>query len=309
MNADTFHITADDGLKLFVRRWTPEGELKAQLLLAHGMGEHSARYERLARAFTARGYAVIAPDHRGHGESIVAGQEAGSMGPDGFNRAVADLIKLGRQTKAEHPELPLVVGGHSMGSFLAQGLIIQDPALPAALLLSGTNGKPPPIATLGRLLIRLEIRRQGPEGRSALMRTMSFDDFNKKFKPNRTGFDWLSRDDAEVDKYVADPLCGFSCSNESWLHLLDALPRLTHAENLARYPKTLPVYLVSGEDDAVGLMGKGVRRLHQQLVEVGMSRVAIKVYPKGRHEIFNETNRDEVTAATLDWLDKALAAG
>lgn len=309
MSADSFHLTANDGQRIYVRRWIPAAPPRGLVIIAHGMAEHSARYDRVAKPLLAEGFAVWAPDHRGHGRTIPPDETPGHMGEDGFEKTVQDLAKLADQVRELYPGLPLVLMGHSMGSFLIQGLVAARPDLAAAVVLSGSNGKPPPIAVLGRLLVRIEVRRKGTHGVSRLMRKLSFEDFNAKFKPNRTSADWLSRDEKEVDKYVADPLCGFDCSVGTWKSLLDALDGLTSPESLAHWPKDLPIYLASGSKDAVGLVGEGVRRLERQLRAAGLQDVTLVLYEGARHEVYNETNRDEVIAAMVAWVKRATKLG
>ena len=190
-----------------------EGKPKAVVHISHGMAEHSTRYARLAEALTGAGYAVYANDHRGHGKTAATSAELGTF-DGGLNRVLLDLVELIAFEKSEHPGLPLVLLGHSMGSFFAQSLMQSHGAQFAGVVLSGTAGKPNALASVGRYLARFERVRLGPTGKSALIRSLAFDAFNKSFTPKVTGFEWLSRDAAEVEKYTKDPLCGFECSIE-----------------------------------------------------------------------------------------------
>lgn len=265
------------------------------------MAEHAQRYARVADAFTAQGWLVVAHDHRGHGESVPPGETPGHMGnDDAWNTVVGDLLGITRTVAGEHGKLPLVLLAHSMGSFMAQQLLFTQPDEYAAVALSGSNGKPPPIAQLGRVITRLERLRLGRHRNSNLLQKLSFGDFNKGF-PGRTEFDWLSRDDDEVDKYVADPLCGFPVSVQSWLDFIDAVVGLTDPAKLARIPKDKPVYLFAGANDPVGDRGAGVERLAQSYRDAGLTNLLIRLYPDARHETLNETNRDEVIADLFAW--------
>ncbi len=296
-----------DGTEIHVHRWLPDGAPRALVQIAHGMGEHARRYASLAEALTGRGYAVYANDHRGHGRSILPGHEPGHMGDgDAFHDAVADVVTLAQQLRDQH-DAPLALMGHSMGSFMVQATLSDHPGLVDAAILSATNGRPPPIAAAGRVIARIERRLRGKAGKSPIIDALSFKDFNRKFKPNRTDFDWISRDQAEVDAYIADPLCGFIASNQSWISMLDALPELTSAARLSRIPRSLPIYIFSGTSDAVGEMGAGVMRLVHAYADAGLQRVTVKLYPGGRHEMLHETNRDEVIADLIRWLDDTLA--
>jgi len=310
MEASTFRLCSEDGLELHVYRWLPSAagdDVKAVLQIAHGMGEHAGRYAELAEHFTAAGWAVYANDHRGHGESLLSGG-LGHMGDDRpWERAVGDVHRLAAHVADAHSDAPLVLLGHSMGSFMAQQALVEQPEAFDAVALSASNGRPPPVAQLGRLVARLERVRQGKEGHSPVINSLSFADFNKKFAPTRTDFDWLSRASAEVDKYIDDPLCGFIGSNASWVGMLDALPTLTDREQLERIPKNKPVYCFAGTHDAVGEFGKGMMRLVQAYRGAWLTEVEHKLYPGGRHEMLHEVNGDEVMGDLLAWCERAVA--
>jgi len=300
----TFRTT--DGHEPFVYRWEPDEGVsrRAFVHLVHGMAEHAARYARLAEALTARGLVVYAHDHRGHGRTAKTPDDLGHFGDGiGWGRVVDDLIELVRSERSEHAGLPAVLFGHSMGSFMVQQAIYSDPTLADVAILSGTNGKPDPLAAAGRGVARIERLRLGERGKSTLLRAVSFDTWNKAFAPNRTAFDWLSRDPAEVDKYVADPHCGFSCTTELWVQLLDALGELARPDNQARIKKTLPIYVFSGSEDPVGRRTKGVRQLLEAYARAGLTDVTHRFYEGARHEMLNEQNRDEVTANLVEWLE------
>ena len=304
--SSTFQLESDDGTTVHVYAWLPTEDATATVLIAHGLAEHGARYAPLARAMTAAGWAVYALDHRGHGRSVPAGHEPGDFGEDGFARAVGDVLQLAAIVAERHPGVPHVFFGHSGGSFMLQRILWQAPDVVDAAIMSGSNGKPPPIATVGRGIARLEQKRLGPKGRSKLLNAMSFDDFNKKFKPNRTDFDWLSRDPASVDAYVADPLCGFVVTTTTWVVLLDALGDLLDDDNLAKVRKDLPIFILSGTEDAVGDMGRGPLRLADAYRAAGLGNVELKLYVGGRHEMLHETNRDEVIADIVAWVERTL---
>lgn len=300
MRADSFRLKASDGVEIFVHRWLPEGEPRGAVQIAHGLAEHGGRYARLAAALTGAGWAVFADDHRGHGRTA-APADLGYFGDrDGWAKCVADLAALNRRIAADLPGKPIVFLGHSMGSFLGQSFIAGHGDAIAACVFSGSNGPPPAIAGAGRLIARIERLRQGPRGRSALLQSMMFGAFNKKFEPARTGFDWLSRDAAEVDAYVADPLCGFEFSNQLAVDLLDALGGLLAPDALARIRKDLPIYIFSGSEDPVGANLPALAAAYRA---AGLARVDMRVYPGARHETLNETNRDDVTRDLLQWLE------
>lgn len=308
MNERTFTLDAPDGHPISVSAWLPEGEPSAVIQIAHGMAEHAGRYTRLAHALVARGWAVYANDHRGHGRSIPAGQAPGHLGLDGFTHAASVVRALARRIEEEHPSARRILLGHSFGSFLVQRLLYTEPGLVSAAVLSASNGKPPPLAAAGRYIARLERLRLGAEGKSKLIDQLTFKDFNRRFKPNRTDFDWISSDEAEVDAYRDDPMCGFVLSVQSWIDLLDALDSLTAKENLARIPRDLPIYLFAGTKDPVGDFGRGVERLAGSYRAAGLRRVELRLYPGGRHEMLHEKNADEVIAELIAWIERAIAS-
>lgn len=307
MRTDTFSLTADDGATLFVHRFLPEGPPRAIVHIAHGMAEHGARYARLAESLAAAGYAVYADDHRGHGKTAKSDTDLGFVAASGgWERVVADIGLLIAEEKRQHPGLPVVLMGHSMGSFLAQAFVLDHAADVSALVLSASNGKPGLLAQVGRLIARLERLRLGDRGKSKLINSLSFGAFNKQFAPNRTAFDWLSRDNAEVDKYVADPYCGFDCSISLWIDVLDGSARIADPAKQARLPHGLPIYVFAGSRDPVGENQKGAERLVAAYKAAGLENVSSRFYPDGRHETINETNRDEVTRDLVAWLDGAV---
>jgi alpha-beta hydrolase superfamily lysophospholipase len=296
-----------DGLSINTNLWLPVTSPKAVIQIAHGMAEHSARYDRFARFLTKEGFAIYANDHRGHGLTIPAGQAPGHMADsDGWNKAVNDLFLLNQEIGSRHPGLPKVLLGHSMGSFLTQQYQAEFGESITAAALSATNGPPGALGKIGQAVSRLEKLRIGADGHSPVMAGMTFKAFNKAFKPNRTESDWLSRDEAEVDKYVADPLCGFECSVETWIGMLDALTKIAGVEALSKMNKDMPIYLFSGTDDPVGKNTKGVRRLMSAYNEQNFKNVSHKFYEGARHETLNETNRDEVMSDFLDWANSVV---
>lgn len=294
---------AHDGTELTTYEWAPEGEPRAALQIIHGMAEHARRYAHVAAAFNARGYVVRAHDHRGHGQSVESAAELGDMGD--WGRVVDDAHHINQELHRDHSSLPVVVFGHSMGSFMTQQLLYEHPQDASAWVLSGSNGKPPAIAAVGRVVTRLERLRLGAHRPSALLTKLSFGDFNKPFE-GRTEYDWLSRDEAQVDAYVADPLCGFEVSTATWVGLLDALGAIASPANQARIPKDTPLYLMAGSEDPVGDRGAGVRRLAEAYAKAGLTDVTTQIYPGARHEVVNEINRDAVIGALVDWCDLAL---
>lgn len=301
MKSSLFRLGTADGLPLAVHCWLPETPPKAAVQIAHGLAEHGARYARVAQALCSAGYAVYANDHRGHGLTAKTPADLGFFAPrNGWAACIDDLRKLKEKIASQHPQLPIVLMGHSMGSFMAQHIAGKHGSGFAAAVLSGTNGKPPPIAALGAILARIERLRLGPHGRSALLNAMFFGAFNRPFAPARTPFDWLSRDPAEVDKYIADPLCGFIPSAQLLIDLLGGVGEAVKTSTRAGIPKNLPIYVFNGSCDPVA---NNVGELLAAYRKAGLQNVTHKIYPGARHETLNEINRDEVTRDLVAWLD------
>ncbi|WP_219266947.1 alpha/beta hydrolase [Pseudomonas sp. Xaverov 259] len=305
MNHSTFWLTANDRSRLYVNQWLPDGPAEAMIMLSHGMAEHSGRYARLAESLCAAGYGLYAPDQRGHGRTADEGTLGLYAEKDGWNKVVGDLASLNQHIGQQHSGLPIILLGHSMGSYIAQAYLLHHSASLNGAILSGSNFQPVALYRAAGVIARLERARQGLRGRSALIDFLSFGSFNKAFKPNRTAFDWLSRDPLEVDKYINDPLCGFRCTNQLWVDLLGGLQQISKASNLAQIDPGLPIMVMGGECDPVS-EGKRLKSLAHALREAGCQNLQLTIYPQARHEVFNETNRDEVTADVLKWLDQAL---
>jgi alpha-beta hydrolase superfamily lysophospholipase len=299
MKSETISI-ARAGRAIFARRWSPEGSPRAGVQIAHGLAEHSARYERLALALTDAGYVVTASDHRGHGPNCPPADLGFFAETNGWRECLDDLDAVDRRVAADFPGLPRVYFGHSMGSFMGQSYIAEHGRELAGAVLSGTSGPPAAMLPIARGIAAFERWRLGPKGRSPIVQALLFGELNKPFKPARTPFDWLSRDPAEVDKYIADPLCGFVPTTQLALDLGEAVSGLASAETAARIPKALPIYVFSGARDPVGAKLRGLIDVYRA---AGLTRLTVKIYPDARHETLNETNREEVTADLVAWLD------
>jgi alpha-beta hydrolase superfamily lysophospholipase len=306
---NTFTFTASDGQPLFVHSWQPGQSARAVLHVIHGLAEHAARYARFADALTARGFAVYAHDQRGHGRTARGRDDLGLFAEkDGWRRVVGDAEELLLDVSARHAGLPLVLFGHSLGSFVAQQVIARRSEVLAAAVLSGANGARNPLAAAGRLIARAERWRHGARSTSPLINQLAFGNFNRKFAPARTAFDWLSRDEAEVDKYVNDPLCGFDCTTQLWVDFLDGIADTLSPRHKQRVRRGLPVYLIAGSRDPACANGRGALALADSYRAAGLTDVTCRVYPDARHELLNEVNRDEVMHDLAAWLESAIAA-
>jgi alpha-beta hydrolase superfamily lysophospholipase len=265
-------------------RWDPQGEPVAIAQVTHGMGEHALRYARLADALNVEGYVVYAQDHRGHGSTARSPEELGVIGADGWTELVDDIGRLTAVARAAHPGIPLVLIGHSMGSFAAQQYVLDHSGDIEALVLTGT-------AAIDLLEPALDLDEP-----------IDLSEFNAPFAPARTDFDWLSRDEDEVDRYVADPRCGFGLDTAGGKQMFVAARAVADAERLSNIRKDLPVYIGVGEMDPVNGQLALVHGLVQRLEGAGLTDVTLRTYPGARHEVFNETNREEVVGDLVGWL-------
>ncbi len=299
----SFTLTASDGAPVSVYTWLVETP-KMAVQIAHGMGEHAQRYDWLAQQLNAQGYSVYANDHRGHG---VTGEAClGYMGPDGWNRLLADAYELNQHIRNTSQDVPLILLGHSMGSMMSQQYITRYGASIDGLVLSGSPGfKAKSINPIPRWILGFELRRHGPAAQSSLMQSLLFGSANKPFDgPDATGFEWLSRDADEVAKYVDDPKCGFVISTGSLKDLYAGSAAASNPEAIDAIPKNLPIYVMSGTEDPVHSEQGDIERLLTAYRAAGLSDITVQWYAQGRHEMFNEINKEEVVADLAGWLQR-----
>ena len=289
MDETTLRFTSEagDGAEITAYRWSGDGDPRAIVVVAHGMGEHAGRYRRLAEALVDAGYVVYAPDHRGHGRTAGSADAHGNLGASGWDALVGDLGTLVGVARAEHPGIPLVAFGHSMGSFALQQYLLDHSADVEAAVLSGTTA-------LDVVAPAIDPTKE-----------VDLSAFNLAFAPARTDYDWLSRDEAEVDAYVDDPDCGFGLDPAATAGML---ARAGDTADVSAVRADLPIYLMSGDADPLAGGGPLVDLVADRYREAGVGDVTVVLYPQARHEILNETNRDEVTADLLAWLDRVTAA-
>lgn len=299
-------LEAEDGHRIHLQGWASGNAPKGIVQMLHGLGEHIGRYQRFAEAALGRGYLVYGHDHRGHGLSD--GERGYFADEDGWHKVIEDVRIVNDHIRETHATLPVVMLGHSMGSFIAETFAMHYGARLRALLLSGSSWPLRAQTVPGRLLAKLESLRVRKRGNSALVNALGFSAFNRPFRPIRTEMDWLSRDETEVDRYIADPLCGgpFTCG--LWLDFLGGLYDLGSDRALTRIPADLPILITGGSADPVG-GEKGMTRLAMHYMQTLHQRVKLKIYPDGRHEMLNELNRDEVTADWLDWIEQVTGSG
>ena len=287
--------------------WLPDSEPKAIIQIAHGVAEHILRYNDFAEFLTHHGFIVVANDHLGHGHSVSDASELGYFGESGgWEMVVGDMRKLFEITTGKYPNLPFFLFGHSMGSFLSRTYIIRYRSGLDGVILSGTGQQPLPMVEAGRLIAAAEIKLHGAAYKSARLNDICFGGYNRAFSPVRTLSDWISRDEAQVDKYIEDPLCGYIPSAGLFRDMLGGIDYISRQRNMSRMKKDLPVFFISGDHDPVGEFGKGVMRAYSGFLKAGMTDVSLKLYHECRHELLNELNHLEVYDDILNWLESKI---
>ena len=286
-------------------KWSTDQKPKGVVLIVHGMAEHCERYNHFAKFLNRNSYHVLAYDHRGHGKTDP--EQLGFIAEqDGFHLMVKNLHDVFQTVTDEYPTLPITIFGHSMGSFIAQRFMQLYDVNPAALIYSGSTGKPPLMLHAGIIISKILQNLFGSEAKSPLLDKLSFGAYNSHFKPNRTDFDWLSRDESMVDLYIDDPYCGFTCSNSFYQQLFTGIKELHAHPIFADHDLSIPILLISGDQDPVSGMGKGFQNLEKILNKNGVKNLTSRLYPGGRHEMLNEINRDDVFNDIFNWLNQSL---
>jgi alpha-beta hydrolase superfamily lysophospholipase len=300
---DVFTVEGTGGQRIHVYRWLPGGRPKAVVQIAHGAAEHARRYRRVAGVLTAAGYAVYANDHRGHGETAAQFGHYGVAGPGGWDLVVSDARRLTEHIRSRHPELPVVLFGHSMGGMIAQDYLQRFGADLVGAVLSGAPGRELPIVPEILPMLEAELATAGRDAPSEAFVAM-FAGFNEPFAgPDATGLEWLSRDSTEVRAYVEDPWCGQPLSNGFVHDMLLGARSMWAPENERRAAVGVPLLVFAGDQDPVAEFGEGVRDLVARYERLGVGPITVRLYPQGRHEMLNEINRDQVHADLVAWLD------
>ncbi len=307
MKEETFTFNSIDNTEIHCIKWLPGNrkKIRAIVQIVHGMAEHSERYRRFAKALIKAGFGVYANDHRGHGKTAGNFENLGYFADNsGWELVVGDMKRLTDIIETDHQGLPVFLFGHSMGSFLSRDYFFTCPEKISGVILSGTACNPGLMGYIGIAISKLESLIRGRLAQSPLLDKLSFGSFNNAFKPNRTPFDWLSRDNAEVDKYINDPLCGTIFTTGFFNDLLKGIKKINKSSNISMVPKALPVYIYSGEKDPVGDNTKGVQKVFDQYKKTGIVDLSLKFYKECRHETLNELNRDEVFKDVIEWIEK-----
>jgi len=295
-------IKGQDGKDVFVYCWDDVSHPKAVVQIFHGMAEHAERYKDFAKYLNQQGYIVYADDHRGHGKTAGNVEDLGYIGEDGFNQIVEDEHTIMKDIKEKYRSLPVIIFGHSFGSFIAQEFIIRYGEEVSATVLCGSAARKGLEVSLGQKISALEKYLFGERNQSKLLDYLSFNNYNKGIKDSTSKFAWLSRDPEEVRKYEDDPYCGRLFTTGFFYYLFQGLSQLYVKERLAQIPKELPIFIIAGDRDPVGNQGRSVKKLHSFYKEANVKDVQCKLYKGGRHELLNEINKNEVFNDIATWV-------
>lgn len=307
--ASAGRFQANQPAMISVKTWaSADVEPRGVLQLNHGMVEYIDRYDDFARAAATAGWLVVGMDYLGHGDSVDQVSQLGHTGltlPGGGNVLLEDMDRLRRRTQERWPDRPYVMFGHSMGSFALRAYLAEHGDGLAGAVICGTATMSAGLIGLAKALLAVLGLVQAPDHRSKVFAAMSLGGYNKPFERAggaRTRFDWLSRDQRQVDQYVADPRCGGVFTLAADRVLMDTIAQANAPGCCRRTPRDLPLLLLSGEADPVGSMGRAAPALAQAYRDAGLGDVTVKLYPQARHELLNETNRADVSRDILDWL-------
>lgn len=308
MVKEEFYFDSRDGKsRIHAVRYRPEdaGQIRCILQVVHGMAEYVERYEEFAAYLVERGFVVTGDDHLGHGKSVGQGGKQGYFCErDPATVLVRDVHRLKKLTEELYPGVPYVLMGHSMGSFITRNYLCRYGTGISGAVIMGTGMQPKAVLDMARLVAGIQKLFCGSGHVSRLLDRLAFGGYGRGITDRRTAFDWLSRDRERVDRYIADPMCGFTFTVNGFGALFELVLRLYSPENLAAVPRELPVFMVSGDADPVGDYGKGVRRAYDSLVAAGLTDIRLKLYPGGRHELLNETNRSQVMQDICRWVEE-----
>ena len=310
MVKEEFYYDSRDGIsKLHAVRYTPdeEEEVRCVVQIVHGMAEYVERYEEFAEYLTSKGIVVTGEDHMGHGKSVGKDGKFGYFcEQDPATVLVRDVHRLKKATQAIYPNVPYIIMGHSMGSFIARNYMFRYGTGVTAAVIMGTGMQGKELISVSKMIAGIQKLIFGSKHVSELLDKLAFGAYNKEIQNPRTKFDWLSRDAERVDKYIQDPLCGFTFTVNGFATIFELIYRLHREENLERIPSEMPVLLLSGTADPVGDYGRGVRKTYDSLKAAGMSRLQMKLYEGGRHELLNETNRNAVAEDIYKWIEETV---
>lgn len=304
VNISDFRFKSSDGIhEIHARWWVPQGPVKGVVQIVHGVAEHIQRYYDFGVFLAEHGYVAVGDDHLGHGYSVSDPSELGWFGEkDGWKHIVEDEKKLHDLMKEQYPDAPMVLFGHSMGSFMARTYIGWYPEDFDACILSGTGWQPGLICKAGMAMAKAEISKNGSRTHSEKLQNLAFGSYLKKIENPIGKNDWITRDENIIHRYDADPLCGFAASAGLMYDMMSGLDIICRDSHMEKMNKNMPVLFLSGAEDPVGGWGKGVRKTAARFRWVAMRDVNIKLYPGARHEMLNELNKKEAMADILAWI-------
>jgi len=309
IKTETVFKTQDDGSQIALHKWVPYAILKKNIVryvvhISHGMAEHAQRYDHFARFLCENGIAVYAHDHRGHGKTASTATELGFLAhTNGFQRVVLDLRSMIETCHSDFPGVPVILLGHSFGSFIAQSFIEQFGDEIEACILSGTAGPRIPLSMVGSALAAIVKKFKGAQYRSKFLDNLSFGTYRDKIAKPCAEFAWLSSNSEVVQKYEDDSLCGFLCTTGFFYDLTSGLTRIHKAKNIRRIPKNLPVLFFAGTADPVGSYTESIKKLALKYRKSDMLDITERYYKDGRHEMLNELSKDEVYKDVLEWIN------
>jgi alpha-beta hydrolase superfamily lysophospholipase len=292
-----------DKHEISMKLWTEVENPKGVVQIFHGMAEHIKRYDDFARFLNKNHYIVVGHDHRGHGDSVSESEILGYLGQSGFSNVLEDGYLVSKYIKTNYPNLPIYLFAHSFGSFIAQAYITKYGHELSGLILSGSAKKAGPLIDVALKLGQLQTLFVKDSKKAKFLDKLSFLGYNKKIQSPQTPFDWLSRDESQVKKYIDDPLCGFICTINFFKESSIGLKELYDMNQLKNIPKDLSIFILSGSDDPVGEYSKSVMSLRDQYKALNLSSVEMKLYKGGRHEMLNEINRLEVYEDVLVFIN------
>lgn len=301
--SEFYYDSADGKTKVHALKWIPDSEIKAVLQISHGMLEHIERYDDFAAFMAEQGILIVGNDHLGHGNSIVSKENRGYFHEnDGYKVLLDDMHTLLNIIKRENQNIPYFILGHSMGSFLTRQFITMHGNEIDGVIISGTGQQPSILIKFGMFVTKFIASIKGWKYRSKLVNFLALGGNNNKFKPARTKFDWLTRDDDIVDNYISDSRINFIFTLNGFYNMFSGILEMNKQENLKNIPKELPMMFLSGEMDPVGNFGKDVSKAFDIYNDLGMKNINMKLYKGDRHEILNELDREQVYEDILLWI-------
>ncbi|MES9685669.1 alpha/beta hydrolase [Bacillus sp. AFS001701] len=299
-------ISAKDRTKIYLRKYIP-AEPIAVIQIVHGMAEHGGAYDKFIEYLVHNQFAVFIHDQRGHGKTAAIEDDLGFFGEEiGWDEVAKDIIFISKMIRKEIKDIPLILFGHSMGSYLSRRVVQLNGGLYDGLIISGTGYDPGILRKLGVFISSAEAFLIGANKRSKILDFLTFGNFNNHFKFPKTKYDWLTRDEAEIDRYIKDPFCGFICSSSYYRELLKGIGIIHRKEEIKKTPPSLPIYIFSGDKDPVGQNGDGVKKVYGLYKDIGCTNVKLKLYEEGRHEMLHETNKDEVHQDVKTWIEETI---